>query len=239
MPEAIAAYHPDFFPFLIGETMTETTSPATTTDELDAARDALAAALDAVAEAERVHSAKQAEARTQEALVATLREAVTSGDLTAADRARSEAVVARELAEEAHDLRRVVLARRGGVRAAEARLIVAEAAAGVGAYADDAEVREQSAGLALELVKALVPVLRKVRERDRAVDSATERLKAHVREVPGLSMLGNPERPDGFIYRGRRFGVSGEFDLKFLVGRVWSDALAEVRRDAGEEPVQG
>lgn len=212
--------------------MTESTSPTTPTVELDAARDALAAALDAVAEAERVHSAKQAEARTQEALVATLREAVTSGDLTAADRARAEAVTARRLEEEAHDLRRVVLARRDAVRAAEARLIVAEATAGIGAYADDEEQARIAAELGHQLKLAILPVLRQARERDRANGSAIDRLKPHKYAVPGLQVLGNDsDRPDVFVFEGRHFGTMGEFTLKQAVKRALTNAEADLQEE--------
>lgn len=229
IPEAIAAYHPDFFPFLIGETMTESTTP---TDELDAARDALAAALDAVAEAERVHSAKRAEARTQEALVATLREAIGAGDLSAADRARAEAVVAGQMADEASDLRRVVLARRDAVRAAEARLILAEAVAGIGHMADDEEQARIADELGHRLKLAILPVLRQARERDRANGSAIDRLKPHKYAVPGLQVLGNnPDQPDVFVFEGKRFGTMGGFTVEQAVKRALTVAQADLQEE--------
>lgn len=211
--------------------------------ELIAAREALAKAEQDRDQAEAVLDQRRATLNTKAATVNALRQAVQAGDLSASDRAGQEFREHQAMEQEVSDVQRAVTARRQAVRSARSRLAVAEAVAGIGGVADNEEQARIAAELSHAVKLILRPVLERVQESDRNIYATIERVKGHVQEVPGLSVIGSPDNPSGFAFRDQRFDPHGETALKRLFDRAWSNARAELiearkqareQRDAGK-----
>jgi hypothetical protein len=210
--------------------------------ELIAARAELANAEQQREQADAALNQRRATFNAKAATVKALRESVQAGDMEAAERAPVEYRELQAMEQEVSDFQRVAMARRGAVRAAEARLAVAEAVAGIGNIADNEEQGRIAAELGHAVKLILRPVLEQLQESDRNIYATIERTKAHAQEVPGLSMLGSPDRPSGFVYLDQRFDPHGETKLKGLFDQAWSNAKAELieeRKQAREQAQEG
>jgi hypothetical protein len=198
------------------------------TPELIAAREALSKAEQARDEAEGVLHRHRAMLNAKAAKVNALRQAVQAGDLDAAMSEPGELREHQAMEQQGHDLTRVATARRQAVRAAQSRLAVAEAVAGIGGIADNEEQARIAAELSHAVKLILRPVLERMQESDRNIYATIEQVKGHEREVPGLSMIGSPDNPSGFTYQDQRFDPHGETTLKTMFDRAWSNATAEL-----------
>lgn len=198
------------------------------TPELIAARQELAQAEQQRAEAESVLEQRRAELNTQAATVNGLRQAVQAGDTDAAIREPEEYRKHEAMARQVSDIQRAVTARRQAVRAAQSRLAIAEALAGIGGIADNEEQARIAAELSHAVKLILRPVLERMQESDRNINATIEQVKGHVQEVPGLSLVGSSSNPSGLAYRGQRFDPHGETQLKTMFDRAWSNAKAEL-----------
>ncbi|MGD6980531.1 MULTISPECIES: hypothetical protein [Citricoccus] len=208
------------------------------TPELIAAREELAQAAEQRDQAEAVLEQRRTELNTQAAKVNALRQAVQAGDTEAAIVEPGEYREHQAMAQQVSDLQRAVTARRRAVRVAQSRLTVAMAVAGIGGIANDDEQARIAAELSHAVKLILRPVLQRIQESDRNIYATMERVKGHVREVPGLSMIGLSDRPSGFAYRDQVFNPHGETRLKGLFDRAWSNAQAELiqeRKQAQEQ----
>lgn len=224
--------------------------------ELIVAREGLAKAEQDRDQAEAALNQRRATFNAKAATVNALRQSVQAGDMEAAERAPVEYRELQAMEQEVSDFQRVATARRQAVRAAELRVTLAEAVAGIGRMADDEEQARFAAEVGHALKLVLIPALRQAQESDRNVIRAIDQINAHKREWQAwaaeergrgkhddwasLSLMGSDYSPDGFIYRDQRFNGRAAFRLEQALKRAWSNAEAELKqeREQAREQVQ-
>jgi hypothetical protein len=221
------------------------------TPELIAARAVLAEAEEARDQAEAVLSKHRAELNTQAATVNALRQAVQAGDLDAAITEPTEYRKHQGMAEQVSDLTRVTTARRQAVRSAELRVTLAEAVAGIGGMADDAEQARFAAEVGHAIKLILIPALRQAEASDLNVGRTTDTIKAHrsewqqwaasergrgqLNDWASLSLTGSEYSPDGFVYRGQQFHSRAASHLEQAVKRALTNAVADLRAERQQQ----
>lgn len=202
---------------------TTITDPGTVDPRVAAALAGLERAQQSVAEGEQVLRSKQGELSALRSKLTGLEKAILGGDLEAPGEHRRGHAELEDVAREAYSIEEAVKSRRETVELAEAKVLIAEALAGLNGLADEEEQDRRAEALAEVLRPMVIELVREARETDRAITRAAIALDPHRYKVPGLQVHGEGWQSEAFAYQGHQFKARAEFKLESAFKRAWSD----------------